>query len=121
MHDFIEILKALGPIISGSAWPLAIFFLLLIFKNEIKKGCGVFFQQFPRLSNAEVAGWKIQLSPPPDVKAIPDVGRLEVIELQQVPSILTEEGQRKIFEDHRGVFLTHIIDHCNPQTIQLSG
>lgn len=111
MKEWAELLRAIGEIITASAWPLVCLTLMLFFKEDLKKGCMALFLLLPRLSDAEIAGAKFKLSPPESVLALPKVEQLGGQKLVgERPLVLTKEGRASIYEKNRGVFLTHVFE-----------
>lgn len=112
MPMWIDLLKALAPVIAAGAWPLVCLLLMLLFKEDIKIGCRSLIQLFPRLNNAEIGAFKVILSPPESVLALPKVETLEVKVLpsEQIADVLTSEGRAAVYKRSRGVFLTHVFE-----------
>jgi hypothetical protein len=113
MAEWIEVLKALSPVLVASAWPLVLLITVWIFKREISCSFDVLLRAVPRLNQAEFGKLKVILCPPEVVSQLP---RVETIEAEVLPpgetrkSLLTKVGRAGIYNKHQGIFLTHIFE-----------
>jgi|GEM_PF-2836826 hypothetical protein len=111
MHDIAELLKGIAAIISGAAWPLAVVGLAFMFRVHIQTLCDGLVKQIPRVNNFEVAGVKAFFSAPEPLLALPKADDLKSVSGGPVSSsILTQDGRASIYNEHRGVFLSHTIE-----------
>jgi hypothetical protein len=96
MAEWIEVLKALSPVLVASAWPLVLLITVWIFKREISCSFDVLLRAVPRLNQAEFGKLKVILCPPEVVSQLP---RVETIEAEVLPpgetrkSLLTKVGR----------------------------
>lgn len=114
MAVWIELIKAVSPVLVASAWPIALLIVTWLFRKEFKTAFEAVLKALPRVHEAELGKLlKVSLSGPPEVLQLPKV---ETIQAQQQPvgearnPLLTREGRSEIYKRHHGIFLTHVFE-----------
>ena len=116
MAEWIELIKAISPILVASAWPCVMLIIVLIFKKEIRTSFDLLLKAIPRVNQAELGKLKVTLSPPSEVLQLPKVETIETEKFlpgEVRHTLLTKAGRAAIYSNHQGIFLTHIIEPNN--------
>jgi hypothetical protein len=116
MAEWIELIKAISPVLVASAWPCVMLIIVLIFRKEIRTSFDLLLKAIPRVNQAELGKLKVTLSPPLDVVQLPKVETIEAEKLlpgEIRNTLLTKAGRAAIYSKQQGIFLTHIFEPSN--------
>lgn len=116
MAEWIELIKAISPILVASTWQCVMLIIVLIFRKEIRTSFELLLKAIPRVNQAELGKLKVTLSPPSDVVQLPKVETIEAEKLlpgEIRNTLLTKAGRAAIYSKQQGIFLTHIFEPNN--------